>query len=86
MKKIDILNKMKTTYQIEEKQTVLDHGVSVFKNTKSVLNKLKNDCSSVPLFMREHKEFLLKSLVDYKTLYLYCIYHDCGKPFCKPDS
>lgn len=87
MNKLDVLKQMKNNYQIQDKQTIFEHGVSVLKETKKIIHELKTqEKNNLPDFLYKHSEMLLNNLVDYKTLYLYCIYHDCGKPFCKPDS
>lgn len=87
MNKLEVLLKMKTSYQIQDKQTIFEHGVSVLNETKKILNELRTrKNNNLPDFLYENSSFLLDNLVDYKTLYLYCLYHDCGKPFCKPDS
>lgn len=86
MDKKYVLQKMRETFQIQDKQTVFQHGVAVLKKTKTIIEMLKNNAKELPLFLTEHRDYLLKELVDYKALYLYCLYHDCGKPFCKPDS
>lgn len=89
-KKTEVINRMKSTWQIQDKLSVYDHGVSVLKETKKIINILsdKNIISHklVPDFLFQHRDQILSNLVDYKTLYLYTLYHDCGKPFCKPDS
>lgn len=36
----------------------------------------------IPEWIYENKDFILHNLVDRKTLKLYTIMHDCGKPFC----
>jgi hypothetical protein len=87
MNKKEIINAMKTTYQIQDKLTIYQHGVDVLKETKNIIKRMKcDDFENLPVFFKEYKDLILKELVDYKTLVLYCIYHDCGKPFCKPDS
>lgn len=36
----------------------------------------------IPAWIYEEKDLILKSLPDRKTLKLYTIMHDCGKPLC----
>lgn len=87
MTKDYILEKMKNSYQIEDKLTVYDHGIDVWVRTQEIINKLKNgNGEELPEFLIENKDLILSNLVDEKTLRLYCIYHDCGKPFCEPDN
>lgn len=86
MTKKEVIKAMKLSFQIEGKLTVYDHGIDVWKETKKILIKIKNDdWENLPLFFKDHKDLFLKNIVDYKTLMLYCIYHDCGKPYCVPD-
>ena len=67
--------------------SVLDHGNSVKSYLFDLLSHLRNKTPlkyewCLPNWIEENKEFLLSSLPDDKTLSLYTVYHDCGKPFC----
>ena len=75
---------MKNTPQTDT-QSVWEHGVSVRNYLFDLLDHLRN---GVPL---KHEwrlpdwindPILLENLPDDKTLELYTIYHDCGKPYC----
>lgn len=88
---LKVIKKMKTTWQIQDKLTVYGHGSLVFKYTMDIINHLKNGTplkydQKVPDFIYEYKDVLLNNIVSFKTLKHYTILHDCGKPFCKPDS
>lgn len=87
----EVISKMKNCYQIEGKQTILQHGYMVFNYTIDLINHLKHGTplkytQRVPDFMYEYKDQIINNLVDFKTLKHYTILHDCGKPYCKPDS
>ena len=87
MNKKNVLEKMKANFQVEDIQTIYQHGISVLNEVKKIIYELKyKKESNLPDFLYQYSDILLEKLVDYKTLYLYCVYHDCGKPFCKPDS
>jgi len=67
--------------------SVLDHGKSVKEYLFDLLDHLRNKTPlkyewSLPNWVYEYSDFLLKNIVDDKTLSLYTKYHDCGKPFC----
>lgn len=80
-----LLEDMKNTQQFEG-QSVLEHGQSVWKYCGLVINCLKNnDCKQLPIpdVFFECKDFLLENLYTGSILKDYCIWHDCGKPYCK---
>lgn len=89
MNKKNIKNRMRRTWQIEDKLSVLDHGLMVYDKTQKIIQMLKNNNDSqnfvIPECLRENSTYLLNNLVDKRTLFLYTVYHDCGKPFCEPD-
>ena len=77
---------MKTCPQTES-QSVLEHGISVKNYMMDLLDHLEKGTElkygwRLPEWIYEEKEFILQNLVDRKTLKLYTIMHDCGKPFC----
>ena len=86
----DLIEAMKTTDQIRGRQTIYQHGLSVYRHTlflKGVLTDGKNPLGlKLPEWMIKERAFILDNLVDQKTLKHYCLWHDLGKPFCKPDS
>ena len=89
MNKKEIKQKMKTTWQIENKLSVLDHGIMVCDKTNKLIEIIKNKRESrdfiIPYCIVENSDYILENLVDKRTLMLYAVYHDCGKPFCIPD-
>jgi hypothetical protein len=83
-----VISDMKKVDQIPQRQTVLSHGMSVFKYASDLLNHLKFGTElkhewKTPEWVYVNKETLLNNLVDYKTLKHYCIFHDLGKPYSK---
>lgn len=77
---------MKTCLQTES-QSVLEHGISVKNYMMDLLDHLEKGTElkyewRLPEWIYQEKEFILQNLVDRKTLKLYTIMHDCGKPFC----
>ena len=82
---IDLLEKMINTDQIEGKQSVLAHGESVFRKLNEIIEFLEGGVfpdMKEPVWLKEHKDLFLKNLYDKKTLFLYTVFHDCGKPSC----
>jgi HD superfamily phosphodiesterase len=62
-------------------QSVLDHGLSVWKYTQNILNKnLEN--YRVPLWLIKYYDDILANVYDHEIIKLYNIFHDCGKPYC----
>lgn len=85
---------MKTTFQDKNaKQTILDHGISVWKKFDE-LYKYLLDCDNsqeslseyqypLPKWLLQHKDYLIPFLTEnLKSIKTYLILHDCGKPFC----
>lgn len=79
---------MANTYQDQKaKQTILQHGISVWFKFKKLYNFLQSEDSSyhypLPQWAITYRDylnkFLEKSIPEIKN---YLIYHDCGKPFC----
>lgn len=72
------------------KQNILEHGLSVCDYLFDLINQL-NDTYYVPKYTWKLPNWLTQNLYqkykhmvfDDKTLKLYTIYHDCGKPFCQ---
>lgn len=70
-------------------QTVYQHGQSVHLHYLELVDYLKGHKMAVPSNWRlpdwldEHKELFLKNLYDPKIVQEYCLFHDCGKPFCR---
>lgn len=84
----ELVEAMKSTYQIPGKQTVWEHGISVKNYTFDLINHLRNGTPlkyqwKVPSFLYMQREFIIGNLVPDSTLYLYTVFHDCGKPRCR---
>ena len=80
-----LLEDMKNTQQFEG-QSVLEHGQSVWKYCGLVINCLKTGkCNTLPIpdVFFQYKDFLLENLHEGSIIKDYCIWHDCGKPYCK---
>jgi hypothetical protein len=66
--------------------SVLGHGKLVHKYFKDIYNYLNGSDLELewrlPSWIEGNEEFLLDNLLDFETLKMYQIYHDCGKPYC----
>jgi len=67
--------------------SVYEHGVSVKNYLFDLINHLRNETPlkyewRLPDWIYENSNFILSQLPDDKTLELYTVYHDIGKPFC----
>jgi len=67
--------KMSKTYQVEGRQTVLEHGLDVSRVLKNLIHdvRTKND---------HDLNDLIPFLYDEKTLEKYAKFHDIGKVVC----
>lgn len=72
----ELENKMKTMYQIPNKQTIWEHGISVSNHLQEIITKLFNNDNSADFAVLKP---LLPFLYDQETLNRYTIYHDIGK-------
>jgi peptidyl-tRNA hydrolase len=80
-----LLQDMSATYQFES-QNVLEHGRSVWKYCAQVIRCLQEqDCQNLPIpaVFFENANLLLANLYDSTVIRDYCVWHDCGKPYCK---
>jgi len=71
-----------------QNQSVLEHGISVRDYLFDILNHLERVTPlkyswKIPEWAYKYREFILSKIYDKRTLELYTIYHDCGKPYCK---
>ncbi len=69
-------------------QSVLEHGESVRDYLFDILDHIEYGsplkfCWKIPSWVYERKYFILSKIHDRKTIELYSVYHDCGKPYCK---
>lgn len=73
---------MKTTFQTAQ-QSVLQHGLAVYKHTYQLLHNPHSDNFRLPPWWDEYADELLKNCCDLKTIKHYTIWHDLGKPQCR---
>lgn len=73
---------MKTTQQTA-KQSVLQHGLSVYSHTYSLLHRTHSSPFRLPQWWDEYEEELCKHLHPLKAIKHYTVWHDVGKPLCR---
>ena len=76
-----VIEEMKRCYQIKDKQTVLEHGLSVY----SYFEQLKNNEVQnwkLPSWWEEYREYIFENILPINIIKEYLIMHDCGKPYC----
>ena len=71
---------MKTTEQTSG-QSILQHGLSVWKYTQKLLSK-NYDGFRLPQWWSDYESQIHANLHDYKTIRSYTTFHDIGKPYC----
>ena len=72
----ELENKMKTMYQIPNKQTIWEHGESVKGHLQEIISQLNTaSCSAKIAILKPLAPFLY----DAETLNRYALYHDIGK-------
>lgn len=76
---------MKSCLQTEG-MTVLDHGKSVARYYRDLINIIKNP-NHEPKFNWKLPDWifdpiLINSILPLRETFVYQIFHDCGKPFC----
>lgn len=81
-----VIHAMMDTPQTDT-QSVLEHGMSVYKYWQDLYGHLANDNElkyewKLPEWLIENKTFILENLHDANTIKEYQLMHDCGKPFC----
>lgn len=76
-------------YECEQSkgQSVLEHGFSVKNYLFDIIKHLRDGTELkykwiIPDWVYQNKDMILSSLPDDKTLKLYTVFHDAGKPFC----
>jgi len=84
----NVINKMITTPQ-NNKQNILEHGLSVMKYFNEIKKTLENSTEynsflnlKIPDFIIDNKYFILENLLSDDILNEYQLYHDIGKPYC----
>lgn len=69
-----------------ENQTVLEHGQSVWRHLKQLIDGLSSPIEGdwrLPSWYNENKEFLKERLLPIEIIEEYAVYHDNSKPFVK---
>lgn len=84
--KWDLFKKLKECKQTET-QNVLEHGISVKNYLFDLISHLEFGSPlkyewKLPDWILDNKDLIINSLPSKKTLKLYTILHDIGKPFC----
>ena len=69
-------------------QTVYQHGYSVWEHVQDIFNHLNGRNTTyewkLPDWIDQYKSNILSLIEDKMSdIQVYCIYHDCGKPYCK---
>lgn len=82
-----VLHDMSTTFQFE-KQSVLQHGESVYKYYQEIIKSLKYGHATdpeikIPDTYYKYALDIMDNLFDEETMKEYMILHDCGKPYCR---
>lgn len=77
----DLIEKMKSFEQTKG-QTIYQHGLSVWEQAKKICSG-QYEGMKIPDWFKENHFIIVNQTVPYKTLKRYCIFHDCGKPFCQ---
>lgn len=88
--KMDRLNKLMKETKQNSKQTIWDHGIDVSLRQKNMISNLmdsniKLEYNYVLPEFYDKLKLLFKnnsSKIDINDIYIYGLYHDCGKPFC----
>ena len=84
----NVINKMITTPQ-NNKQNVLEHGLSVMKYSNEIIKTLEYGVEynsflnlKIPDSIIENRYLILNNLLSNDILNEYQLYHDIGKPYC----
>jgi len=81
-----LVEQMKATPQ-GPYQTVWDHGISVKNYYFDLVNHLRDGVPlkyewKLPEFLTSNRKKILDGLQSDSEMFLYTIFHDCGKPKC----
>lgn len=86
---MQLLVDMHTCMQTEG-QSVYEHGFSVLDHTLQLIQFLRTGQISegwvLPEWLSGYSQPILKSLAPQEVIEEYTLFHDCGKPYCKPDG
>jgi hypothetical protein len=73
-----------------EGQSVYEHGISVRDHALQLVGYLRTGSIAgawvLPEWLAVYREPLLGAIVPQDLLEEYTVFHDCGKPYCKPDG
>lgn len=87
MKDIDKLIAPMMECEQTKGQSVYQHGLSVHSHLKELKEMLRSgehlDKWRVPTQVLEKSQEILDNIHDDETLYMYTVFHDCGKPQCR---
>lgn len=65
----------------------IQHGLMVAQKFTELYSHLKGhtlpECWKLPSWVDTEKELILSKLLPLDQILEYCLYHDCGKPFCE---
>lgn len=75
-------------------QSVYQHGVSVYQYLEDLVYNLENENEiypfhnsknnwKLPNWIFQYKNGILSNLHDEEVISKYCLFHDCGKSFCR---
>jgi hypothetical protein len=68
-------------------QTVYQHGLSVWKYSQDLIGYMEGRALQLqwrlPDWIDKYKANILDALGDTSDMQSYCLYHDCGKPYCR---
>jgi hypothetical protein len=69
-------------------QNIYEHGLSVWEYMEDLMEHLWNETPlekewKIPEWIYKYKWNILENLLPAHIIEQYCVFHDCGKPFCK---
>lgn len=89
MTRDQLLQDMQGCYQTEA-QAVYEHGLSVWKHTQRAIQYLQGgpppEGWRIPTWLTKYRKELCGALMPLDVVEEYTVFHDCGKPYCKPDG
>lgn len=79
-----MIESMKNTWQVVDRQSVYDHCLSVKDRAIELLNSLygeeKRSVWFLPPWWEQYREIIRRNLCHREEIIRYTLYHDCGKP------
>ena len=89
MTREQLLQDMHQCHQTKS-QSVYDHGLKVWEHTQKATQYLDGGLAPLgwrmPGWLLKHREELRAALLPLSVIEEYTVFHDCGKPYCKPDG